>query len=473
MIRNPLPKEYERALTPVERLFTRSPFSLVTMVARIKGRVSESMLRDALDKTALRHPNLRTRIVEDAQGNSRFTSEGAGAIPIEVVPRKSDEHWMEVVEETSQVPFKFSERPAIRLVLLQSLDRSDLVIVCHHIICDGLSLAYLSRDLMRHLGDATLEPVILPNPVLVDEDTIPANVSLNFVVQAVLGKINKKWQQDRVVFDQQDYQDLTTAYWQKFHHSTLPIELTGEQTDALVARCKAEGVTVNTALTAAFVDAQISVQGMQATHSSIGIAASLRDRLRLPVGEAMGFYAGVITLKYKRTRTASFWENARRLHRRIKPLAHGLSMLKDPLTWCHLDPTILEAMNFKKLGGLVRQDVNRHEKLTAFAKKDDVVQGILKRGRMDAVDKIFMGTAVTNLTRLDFPRNYGELELDRLILQPGGAFPLSQVGLVVGAVTCSGKLSLVLEFAEETVSTDTMRQVGDKALELLLSRPTP
>ena len=182
-----------------------------------------------------------------------------------------------------------------------------------------------------------------------------------------------------------------------------------------------------------------------------------------------GFYAGVITLKYKRRRTASFWANSRRLHQKIKPLAQGHSMLKDPLTWCHMDPTILEAMNFKKLGGLVSQDAARHEKLAAFAKRDDVVQGILKRGRMDAVDKIFMGTAVTNLTRLDFPRRYGELKLDRLILQPGGAFPLSQVGLVVGAVTCSGKLSLVMEFAEETVDTDIMRQVGDKALELLLN----
>ena len=87
---------------------------------------------------------------------------------------------------------------------------------------------------------------------------------------------------------------------------------------------------------------------------------------------------------------------------------------------------------------------------------------------MDSLNRVFMGTAVTNLTRLDFPRKYGELELDRLILQPGGAFPLSQVGLVVGAVTCSGKLSLALEYAEEVVDTSTMQHVKAKALELLL-----
>ena len=459
---------YERLITPVERLFTRSPFSLVTMVARVNGLVTEDMLRDALTKVRLRHPNLRIRIVEDEEGNPWFTTQGAEEIPVEVLPRESDEHWLEVLEETSRVPFEFGERPPIRFILLQSPSRSDLVIICHHIVCDGLSLAYLARDLMIHLGNPTLEPEILPNPALVDRSTIPADISMNPLVRAVMRRINRKWQQSRVIFDQEDYRDLTAAYWKNFHHSTLPLELSEAQTSELVARCRAESVTVNTALTAAFVDAQIFVQGMKPSHSSIGIGVSLRDRLRVPVGEVIGFHAGVLTLKYNRHREAGFWDNARRLHRKVKPLLRGQSMLKDPLTWCHLDPTILEAMNFKKLGSLVPPDAPRHEKLASFAKRDDVVQGLLKRGRMDSLDRIFMGTAVTNLTRMDFPRQYGELELDRLILQPGGAFPLTQVGLVVGAVTCSGKLSLMLEFAEETVDTSTMRQVSEKALELLL-----
>ena len=80
-----------------------------------------------------------------------------------------------------------------------------------------------------------------------------------------------------------------------------------------------------------------------------------------------------------------------------------------------------------------------------------------------------MGTAVTNLGRMDFPREYGALELDRLIMQPGGAFPLVNVNLVLGAVTCAGKLSLVVEYAEQAIDTETMRRVKDRAIEFLLS----
>jgi hypothetical protein len=97
-----------------------------------------------------------------------------------------------------------------------------------------------------------------------------------------------------------------------------------------------------------------------------------------------------------------------------------------------------------------------------------VVSSILKREKIDALNKIFMGTAVTNLTRMNFPKKYGNLELDRLIMNPGGAFPLSNVNLVLGAVTCSDKLSLVIEYEEGTVDTNTMVQIKDLAMEFLL-----
>ena len=137
--------------------------------------------------------------------------------------------------------------------------------------------------------------------------------------------------------------------------------------------------------------------------------------------------------------------------------------------WCYLEPSILEALSFKMIGGLVPPHFTRYDKLSTFSKRDDVVLSTLKRGKLDSLDRITLGTAVTNLTRLDFPRKYGPLELDRLVMNPGGAYPLALVNLVLGAVTCAGKLSLVLEYTEETVDTRTMERIRDKAMEFLLN----
>jgi len=461
---------YERKVTPIERSLSFSPFAIVTMVARVRGDVSGRMLADAVSKVQQRHPLLRARIVEDRAHDLWFTSEGAGEIPIEVVPRESEEHWVQVFHEACQVPFEFDARPAIRFILVQSPAVSELIILCHHIICDGLSLAYLAKDLMIHLGDPERDVEVLPDPVPLDRGSMPQDVSVGRIAQFFVNRINRKWAQARVFFDQEDYRALCEAYWRDYTHRMLSIELSEAQTSTLVDRCRREQVTVNTALTAAFVGAQVVVQGDRPYHSTIGIAGSVRDRLREPVGEGMGFYAGVVTCKCGYDVKTSFWENARQFHDRITPLYTNKVLFQDLLTWCYLDSSILEALNFKRLGGLVSPDSPRYDKLSAFGERDDVILALLKREKMDSLDRVVMGTAVTNLTRMDFARTYGPLALDRLIMNPGGAFPLSNVGLVLGAVTCSGKLSLVVEYAEQAVDTGTMEQVKDRAMAFLLGQ---
>jgi NRPS condensation-like uncharacterized protein len=173
MLENVKADKYKRIITSPECLFSRSPYSIVTVVARIKGNVSESMLIHAVSQVQQRHPNLRVQIEEDDEHALWFTSEEAGEIPIETVARESDEHWIRVLHEASQVPFEFDLRPAIRFILVQSPVESELIILCHHIICDGLSLAYLARDLMVHLGDPTRKVQGLPDPIPIDRDTIP------------------------------------------------------------------------------------------------------------------------------------------------------------------------------------------------------------------------------------------------------------------------------------------------------------
>ena len=221
MLENQNLKKYERRVTPLERLFRRSPYSIVTMVARIKGSVSESMLIHAVSRVQQRHPNLRVRIKEDNDHVPWFTPEGVGEIPVDATPRESDDHWIKVHQEASQIPFEFDARPAIRFILVQSPSISELIILCHHIICDGLSLAYLARDLMVHLGDPTREVKVLPDPVPIDRDNLPEDVSLNPMVRFFINRINKKWEGDRVFFDQEDYRNLNEAYWANFEHKLL------------------------------------------------------------------------------------------------------------------------------------------------------------------------------------------------------------------------------------------------------------
>ena len=460
---------FKRQTTAMERLFTRSPFSLVTMVARIRGEVTEEALQAAVDKVRQRHTNLRVRLEDDARHNPWLTTEGAAAIPIRVIPRHSPDQWIRVVRETGKVPFDFEKQTPIRFILVQSDETSELIVVCHHILCDGMSLAYVVRDLLEHLGDPSRAVAVLPSPTPISPETMPEGLSLNALVRYAIRRINRKWEADPVYFDQHDYELLTEAYWEEYEHELVCIELSQAETAALVDRSRREQVTVNSALTTAFAAAQSIVLGEGRYEPKLGVAADLRSRLRHPAGEGMGFYAGVATHSYKHDPTVGFWDNARKLHSNLQGGFTEETLFKEPLTWSLLSPSILDAINFKKLGSLVPEAAAGSGKLREFSQRKDVVQGILKRDKMESPDRVFMGTAITNLTRLDFPTSYGHLELERMIMKPGGAFPLGNVNLVVGAVTAAGRLSLAVEYVENNIANETMETIKKTALGFLLA----
>ena len=461
-------EEFARKITPAERFFTHSPFAIVTMVARIKGYVSAEMLENAVAKVQQRHALLRVRIQDDQDHTQWFTFEGVQEIPIQVVARKSQDDWIKIHAQACRIPYEFETRPAIRFILVQSPQISELIILCHHIICDGMSLAYLARDLLVFLGDPVQEVEVLPAPAPITLDNLPADVSQSALAKFFINRMNRQWAEERIFFDQQDYQALNKAYWDHFNHELFSIELSQEQTAALVACCRQENITVNSALTAAFCGAQSFVQTVQPYHAKIVVAASLRDRIPDSPGEGMGMYAGGVEMKFKYNHKRSFWENARRFHKTIRPKYTNKNLFSDLLNWLYLDPTIFEAMNFKKLGGLISTDSSRYEKLSAFSQREDVVLSLLKRDHLQSLETRYWGTAVTNLGRLDFPSKYGALELERLIMQPGGGIPLANANLVLGAMTCSGKLSLVVEFAPQAVDIAMMEKIKDKAMEFLL-----
>jgi len=456
--------DFTRRVSNGERLFSLSPFSVVGMVARVEGEITIPMLREALHKARIRHPLLGARIVWDPQGDPWFTTEGAGDIPGEVVQRASADQWIELVVRERQVPFHFGERPPVRIFLIQSDAVCEMIILCHHIICDGLSLAFLARDLLTYLGEPDLPVDQTLAPVPVDADSLPSDLSLNKVASYFVDRINRKWQVEKETFGQQDYVSLCEAYWRQFDHQCLSVELSKVETDELVARCRRNQVTVNSALTSAFAGARATVLASEVQNPKVAVAVNLRGRLDGPVGEAMGFYAGAPTLRCRYRAKQVFWANARRYQKAIRSRLGDKQVLQDFLTWSHLDPTILEAVNFKKLGHLIAQGQASYDRLRAFASRDDVVTRILKRDGQLALDRVAIGTAITNLTRLEFAIAYGPLRLDRLMMVPGGAFPLVNCGLVLGAVTCAGKLSLTIGYAEQAVSTPTMAQIRDLAM---------
>ena len=95
----------KRKISAWERMMNHSPYSVVSMLMRIKGQVTEEMLRSAANKVQKRHVLLGVRVEIDQENTPWFTSEGVGEIPIQVQPREGKDSWVKTYDEALQATF--------------------------------------------------------------------------------------------------------------------------------------------------------------------------------------------------------------------------------------------------------------------------------------------------------------------------------------------------------------------------------
>ena len=435
--------DFERPMG-AERATLMLPLNVV-MVARISGHVDLEEMRSTVEKLRARHALLAVRITIDADDKAWYTTKDVPALPFRAIERKTDSQWLDVAVEEYRTSFPVNIGPLVRFALVQS-DVSELIVCGHHAICDGISLAYLIRDILEHLATPSDAVEQLPQPPVVDCETVPTPPSIGFVAKAVISLMNRAWRKKNLRFNFNSMKQLHKLYWQENAGIRLIAwQLSESETTRLVKRCREEGVTVNSSLWAVFLAAQHSVQGSdERFRSRAGLAISTRDKLKLPVGESFGFYASSHKVLLKRYQGKSFWDAARTVHEQIRhsiDSANPFQMLSAML----LDPTLLDSLYFSKYG----------------LAKNGMSDKLLKKMMWD---KVNFGCVITNVGRIDIPATYGDLKLDAVY----GPFVYSDVNeKTVGVITVGKRATFGMSYDESIVDSGTATKFRERVGELL------
>jgi len=132
------------------------------LVARIDGMIVDR-LYSAMGKAQRRHPALRVCVRGDASAPPRFVSTDE-VIPLRVIKRVSDMHWQTEARAELEMPFQAEKGPLLRAVVVYGKPISEIILVAHHSIGDGLSAIYLVGDLLK-IMDGNECPIFVHNPL--------------------------------------------------------------------------------------------------------------------------------------------------------------------------------------------------------------------------------------------------------------------------------------------------------------------
>jgi NRPS condensation-like uncharacterized protein len=283
-----------RPLGSLEHLFwllDQHHFVHFAVTALISSETSPRDWRRALDRLQKRHPILSVCIDGEPDSVPSFRQADVTPIPLRIVEDEPELRWeVEVGKELAR-PFNPSRAPLIRAVLIQGARDAAFMLVAHHSIADGLSLAYAIRDTLDALAGRFLPPL----PWLPSQDDM-MNVS------------------DSLVDGQeQDQAGAAMPAVYRPHDNARPtvkgLRLSPGLTSSIRARARQEGGTVHGALCAALVLASREVFAPW-REIPLRIFSPINARPLLDAGESCGVFLGATTSVFDRQAT-DFWDIAR------------------------------------------------------------------------------------------------------------------------------------------------------------------
>ncbi|MGZ3461872.1 MAG: condensation domain-containing protein, partial [Archangium sp.] len=137
----------------IEQLAPGSYSYNVPFFAKLKGTLEVGALERSLSEVVRRHEVLRTTFTQvNEQSVQRIAPELELALPVESLEAVAEAERARAVKrravEEFQRPFNLEKGPLVRAKLLRlAADEHVLLLVMHHIVCDGWSMGVLVREL--------------------------------------------------------------------------------------------------------------------------------------------------------------------------------------------------------------------------------------------------------------------------------------------------------------------------------------
>lgn len=455
---------YIRKVNNLERVYFWTPYSNVSLITRINGDVSPEELCLAINTACKMHPLLSARIEFDEDNNAWFSTDNVHLPSVKITQRVSNTQWFDKLQHEITIPFDLEKGPMIRFMLVHSEKVSELVIICNHCICDGMSLAYLVRDVLSYCVNPEKEIEVVPPQNMIDFLPKKGFSISSIMMRLFIAQANRKWKKKPYTFKYEDSVAIQNTYWDKNRFNTVLMELDPNQTRYLSKRCRENGVTVGSAVNAAFIAAREEIKGpFKKNQKQIWIPFDLRRHAKEEIGDVFCLCVGAPSFPYTYNSKKPFWENVSILHDEIHKRVEKLD--SEALEVLNIHPTLTDALSsFAPFAKVIPEAYTHTENLTQFLNdKKNIAFSFAKKA-----EHMVPGTIASNLGRLNIPEIYGDLKIDQMIFLPVMS---NSVPLTLGGVSIGDKLVFSLIYPEpkniDGSVTQEMIQIRNKALKYL------
>ncbi len=381
-----------------ERSNLFEPNVYIAVCVEITGRVCPHKLSAAVKQAFEANEATMSRIVLE-QGLARYEKMPASGCKIEIEPENRS--WTELVNQNEAIPFAIDRGELVRVFTIPSADKTQILILAHHLAGDGKSVIYFVEDMMNALADSPLAY----KPLALLERNLPQR-GLPAAAKCYAHYCNRKW--DNRFWTWRDYYDIHNQYWATVSSDIRYETLSAEETQKIIEAAKQIGCSVNSYIVTMFLQKYPNL-------CKVGIPVSIRqDKNRAMSNLTSGVY-----IKYRYNAEKTFAQNAVQVHKRITGILKRYKMLT--LQFLALLPaTLMDAVLLNTHHLCSERLAEKAAKIFGYAEKTKIDLGI------------------SNLAVLDIPVSYGNYQIENIIFVPPA---VSYSRNIIGVSTVNGRMT--------------------------------
>jgi NRPS condensation-like uncharacterized protein len=393
------------------------------VVAHLLEPLNEDALTQALNLIQDRHPPLQCKI---KQGEvPLFISEDVPPIPLKIIDRKDDDHWIEEAEKGTREVLPWKTGPLARVSMLKSPKKCDLVFTFNHIIADATSGVKVIRELLGYVD--TLSRGEKPNSqtplaqLPATHDIIKKNLKYPPGFLDIFGRV------ERALYKPVELPDDVKVPPEKRITRVIQRILSQSETKRLISRSRKENTSVHGALCAAVL--QTIIEKIRASKNlkvrkkgplMIGCMTpiNIRHLLSVPVKDDIGNFISDAFHYQLIDDKSSLWAAARKVKKSIQREI--------------------------KFGRDIKAVLGVGEIMNTNPSPIDIIKSVSQ-----LVPPVF----VTNMGRLDIPERFGEIVLENLhfILSIN---PTAKNGFAMAVTSFRGGITINFFYADPYLSKE-------------------
>lgn len=421
------------------RGFYYMPAAYITLKVTVEGIYDHEKMQQAVAALEEAHPII-SRVVRK-EGDRMWFEEAGKHVPVILYPETTLVRWEDALLELTTKPINLQENPGVMIGIAERTDRFFLLVICHHMYGDGLSVKNLADDLLYIYSTGTKLVPRESSTELCEADLshncrIPEELREKYLAFAETCK--KK----QIEFSWEAYKQMIDTHNAVVGTGVTCRSIKGTVYRSLLGKCKRYCVTVNSALTTAMAAAMQEKDSVDAI-----IAVNTRPIVNPEDNMGLANYASCIQPTISYDPTISFWDNVVKVNRQIKEARADA-------------PKVLNTLHTFMLWGADVYGVGYFARYGMFRDMEVLMELRRTLGLNNEADTFDL----SNIGSVQFAANSEDFVVRDCYFVPN---PMPACACTFGASTLGNTISISLVYKKNHVSDEKAKELTHKVVTYL------